>query len=528
MPASTADVNKHLETLGLGPDDLNEDAVRVAYKKLALKWHPDRHNADPEESKEKFIEVNDAYKALVHECKKRNKHHWLRKDGDGSSTLRSFWPSSTPSATSSSSSRPRTSSSKPSCATDSTAKHTEIPTSKPTDPISEKPASSASAKPTDSPPAKPTDVSSSAAKSSSHRAAEPKDARETRSKGTRRSGDREPSHPSSSTHRSHPRSSHASSGAPKSPRPSKTFDHHDDDSDTSSEAGSLHEQKHRHRHHGKVKKHSLGEDDYEFIDLGSPLKPLRSPKPLSTTSQDKDWIFPLPLTLEDLYFGAKHRYRVTRTLRTEKSSDSHPSPRTQTVQLDVHVSPGWRNGTRIRVPGVGNQRSDGSFQDIVFVVEEIAHPRFTRSGDDIVLPVRVPWVDAHSRRPYPPHDIYEDDDSILGSEGGSGGGGGYRFGFGRGRQHGHEHDRDDEPEDDEVYVMGLDGEEYTIPIPRTLVEAADGTRIFDAGMPVRKNGKVVGKGDLVIRWEFAFPESEKLQRSRWQTLKDAMHLRFQV
>ena len=30
------------------------------------------------------------------------------------------------------------------------------------------------------------------------------------------------------------------------------------------------------------------------------------------------------------------------------------------------------------------------------------------------------------------------------------------------------------------------------------------------------------------RWEFVFPDSEKLQRSRWQTLKDAMHLRFQV
>ncbi|RPD59615.1 DnaJ-domain-containing protein [Lentinus tigrinus ALCF2SS1-6] len=522
MPAPTSDVNKHLETLGLGPDDLNEDAIRVAYKKLALRWHPDRHNADPEGSKEKFIEVNEAYKALVHECKKRNKHHWLHKDGDGSSTLRSFWPSSTPSAASSSSSTPSASSSGASCATDNTAKQTEIPIAKPTDPSPAKPTRST--KSTDSPPAKRTDVSSSGEKASSRRAAQSKDARDTRSGNARRSGDRDSSHQSSRTDRSHPRASHTTSAAPKSPRPFKPSNlHPDGDSDTSSEADSLHEHKHRHRHHGKTKKHSL-EDEYEFIDLGTPLKPLRSPKPLST-SKDKDWIFPLPLTLEDLCFGAKHRYRVTRTLRADKSSHSHSSSKTQTVQIDVHVSPGWRNGTRIRVPGVGNQRSDGSYQDIVFVVEEVAHPRFTRSGDDIVLPVRVPWADAHSRRPYP-SDMCDDDDSILDSEGGSGGGR-YRFDFGRWRHHGHEHERE-EPEDDEVYVMGLDGEEYTLPIPRTLVEAADGSRIFGAGMPIRKNGRVVGKGDLVIRWEFVFPESEKLQRSRWQTLKDAMHLRFQV
>ena len=53
--------------------------------------------------------------------------------------------------------------------------------------------------------------------------------------------------------------------------------------------------------------------------------------------------------------------------------------------------------------------------------------------------------------------------------------------------------------EDEVYVLGINGEEYTIPIPRTLVEAADGTRVYGAGMPIRKDGKVVGKGDLVIR-----------------------------
>ena len=230
----------------------------------------------------------------------------------------------------------------------------------------------------------------------------------------------------------------------------------------------------------------------------------------SAKGKDKDWIFPLPLTLEDLYFGTTHRYRITRSLRSPASSPSS-SPKssssasdgsvrkpTQTLQIDIKVAPGWRAGTRIRVPEAGNQRADGSFQDIVFVVEESPHARFAREGDHLVLPVRVPWVDARSR-PYPSSrecDPSDDDDSLLGGDGPRS----HRFAFGfggmhRGRGSGSGH----EEGEDEVYVMGLEGEEYTLPIPRTLVEAADGTRIFGAGMPVRKGGKVVGKGDLVIR-----------------------------
>ena len=259
-------------------------------------------------------------------------------------------------------------------------------------------------------------------------------------------------------------------------------------------SSSLHADKHRHSHRAKGKKPSLGEDDYEFIDLGAPLKPIRSPKTVSNPA--KDWIFPLHLPLEDLYFGATHRYRITRQLRSSpaESGTGKSSSKTQTVQIDLQVAPGWRTGTRIRVQGVGNQRADGSFQDIVFVVTETPHARFTRDGDHLVLPVRVPWIDAHSR-PYPPGDA-DDDDSLLEPTEGPGG---HRFGFGKWRQRGHGDTHEGGAVADEVYVMGLDGEEYTIPIPRTLVEAADGTRIFGAGMPIRKNGKVVGKGDLVIR-----------------------------
>ena len=562
MPAPATDVNKHLETLGLNPEDLNEDAIRVSYKKLvspfcycsipslhclqALRWHPDRHNADPEEAKEKFIEVrgrlpaserppestdaceqvNEAYKALVEECKKRNKRRKPRKEEDGSSSHRPFWASSTPSTSSSSaSSTPSASSTRASCATDSTAQAsdtTEIPSesAKKTDPTPAKPTSeprSEKSTPSQSSSAKPKHGDNHSAK---HRDTDKHDARSDSAK-SRRSGDRDSSHSSPRTERSHHHSkpSSTASAAHKSPRPFKTSNlHSDTDSDTSSEAGcvslrdlptsltarscshddlaissralrrSLHEHKHRHSHRDRAKGKKLGEDDYEFIDLGTPLKPLRSPKSLSSSS--KDWIFPLHLTLEDLYYGATHRYRITRTLCPSHKSSSP----TQTVQIDINVAPGWRTGTRIRVPGVGNQRPDGSFQDIVFVVEDAPHPRFTRAGDDLILPVRVPWADAHSR-PYPPCDIDGDDDSTL-CESGSGR---YKFGFGRWRHHGHGHGHGREEADDEVYVMGMDGEEYTLPIPRTLVEAADGTRIFGAGMPIRKNGAVIGKGDLVIR-----------------------------
>ncbi|KAL7278992.1 hypothetical protein ACG7TL_006824 [Trametes sanguinea] len=491
MPVATTDRERYLETLGLTAEDLNEDAVRVAYKKLALRWHPDRHNADPEEAKQKFIEVNEAYKALVEECKKKNKRKLWRRD-TSASQRRPFWASSTPSAAS-------TSSSQASCGTEHAEKH-----------------------------------------SGSHK----------QDQASRSHSDNDPSRKKDRTNAPHP-------AAPKSAHPrSKPSNHHrdhhrhhhrdrDSDSDSSSEAGSAHAHDHFTHDRAKTKKSaSLGEDDYEFIDLGTPLKPLRSPR--SFTASTKDWIFPLHLTLEDLYFGAVHRYRITRTLRpsptamTQHGKGSNATgtgERRQTVQIDVRVAPGWTTGTRIRVPRVGNQRADGSFQDIVFVVAEAPHPRFVRRGDDLILHVHVPWMDAHTR-PYPSGDVRVDTDHLCDPRvGWAHGEAGHHvpYRFGRGalnplhHVHGHEHGSPrGQPREvgDEVYVLGINGEEYTIPIPRTLVEAADGTRIYGAGMPIRKNGCVVGMGDMVIRWEFVFPESDKMQRSRWQTLKDAMHIKL--
>lgn len=222
-----------------------------------------------------------------------------------------------------------------------------------------------------------------------------------------------------------------------------------------------------HRNHGvreKKPKHRHIEDDYDFIDLGSPIKPVSSPKSNPDVpkekDKDKDWIFPLSLSLEDLCLGASHRYRITRNLRSGKS---------QNVKIDVKVSPGWKKGTRIRVPGVGNERRDGTFQDIVFVVEEEPHSRFKRVDNDLYVTAQIPWQETTSR----PYSWTSEDSDLDGKRG-----------------------RDSE---EVAFVRGIDGQEFALPIPRSLVEGADGSRIIGAGMPIRSHGQVDGRGDLVVK-----------------------------
>ena len=69
MPSLVAEA---CSVLGLEPGPKgappDEDAVGVAFKKLAIKWHPDRHSsksdADKEQATEKFKEVSLAYETL--------------------------------------------------------------------------------------------------------------------------------------------------------------------------------------------------------------------------------------------------------------------------------------------------------------------------------------------------------------------------------------------------------------------------------------------------------------------------------
>jgi molecular chaperone DnaJ len=57
------------ELLGIDKE-ATEEEIKLAYRKLAKKYHPDLNKTDPQ-AKEKFIEIKDAYEALIDPVKRK-------------------------------------------------------------------------------------------------------------------------------------------------------------------------------------------------------------------------------------------------------------------------------------------------------------------------------------------------------------------------------------------------------------------------------------------------------------------------
>jgi len=68
----------YYETLGVSKDASNEQ-IKKAYRKLALKYHPDR-NKDNKEAEEKFKKISEAY-AVLSDKDKRQQYDMYGSDG---------------------------------------------------------------------------------------------------------------------------------------------------------------------------------------------------------------------------------------------------------------------------------------------------------------------------------------------------------------------------------------------------------------------------------------------------------------
>ncbi|XP_029955290.1 dnaJ homolog subfamily B member 6b isoform X3 [Salarias fasciatus] len=70
---------EYYQTLGVR-QDATQDDIKKAYRKLALRWHPDKNPDNKEEAEKKFKELSEAYEVLSDE-KKRNIYDRYGKEG---------------------------------------------------------------------------------------------------------------------------------------------------------------------------------------------------------------------------------------------------------------------------------------------------------------------------------------------------------------------------------------------------------------------------------------------------------------
>jgi DnaJ family protein B protein 4 len=62
--------------------------------------------------------------------------------------------------------------------------------------------------------------------------------------------------------------------------------------------------------------------------------------------------------------------------------------------LTIDIKPGWKKGTKITFPEKGNETRNVIPSDLVFIIEERAHPKFKRDGNDLIYTHKIPLVDA--------------------------------------------------------------------------------------------------------------------------------------
>ena len=56
----------YYERLGVARD-ADEEAIKKAYRKLALKWHPDRHpEGERAKAEAEFKQISEAYRTVMH------------------------------------------------------------------------------------------------------------------------------------------------------------------------------------------------------------------------------------------------------------------------------------------------------------------------------------------------------------------------------------------------------------------------------------------------------------------------------
>jgi len=153
-------------------------------------------------------------------------------------------------------------------------------------------------------------------------------------------------------------------------------------------------------------------------------------------------------SLEELYQGTTKRFSVERTL---------PDGSTDKKTFEVTVHPGWKKGTKVTFPGEGGVVREYPAEkpaDLIFVLDEKPHSVFAREGNDLYMKKKITLTEA-----------------LLGTK---------------------------------LTIPTLDGRQIPLDI-HPVIQPGKKFRVREEGMPIRKKGQPISKGDLYVEIEVTFP-----------------------
>ena len=89
---------------------------------------------------------------------------------------------------------------------------------------------------------------------------------------------------------------------------------------------------------------------------------------------------PLEISLEELATGCTKKLKIKRTINSNTGTSTVDSK-----VIEIAVKPGWKAGTRITFPSVGDSNPGTIPADITFVVADKPHSLFTRDSNNNLL-----------------------------------------------------------------------------------------------------------------------------------------------
>lgn len=94
-------------------------------------------------------------------------------------------------------------------------------------------------------------------------------------------------------------------------------------------------------------------------------------------------------SLEELYMGRVKKIKIARD-----AIDNLGRPTTVEKIVTVDIKPGWKEGTKITFPEVGDQQSRVMPSKLVLTLDEIPHRVFKRDGNDLIATQDITLVEA--------------------------------------------------------------------------------------------------------------------------------------